>query len=80
MLWGQQEMVLAERPTEDAVPASVEGWTSRQKAPQGQKVEVARSTGLFRGLRCRMEGKRKGKARHVAKSSEGRLRGETPPW
>ena len=47
MLWGQQEMVLAERPTEDAVPASVEGWTSRQKAPQGQKVEVARSTGLL---------------------------------
>lgn len=62
------------------VPANVEGWASRQKALQGQKVEAARSTGLFRRLRCQTEGKQKGKVHHVMKSSEGRLSGEDSPW
>lgn len=73
-------MVLAERTTEDAVPANVEGWASRQKVLQGQKVEAARSTGLFRQLRCQTEGKRKEKVHHVMKSSEGHLSGEDSPW
>ena len=39
-------MVLAERTTEDAVPANVEGWASRQKVLQGQKHRIVQTAAV----------------------------------